>query len=523
MEDSTYHTRPRPLPMALAAVFLAYFASFFVMGKMSNALPRIAAELDGMLFYSWAIAIPFLVSAFSTLIFSKLSDLFGRRIMMLASVSLMLLGAVLSATAFTFSWLIVSLSILSLGMGAIQPLCFSVLGDLFAPVERSRWAGLLNIASGVSALVAPTLGGWVVDNLYWSLIFWIDVPVILLSGIFIFLGLPARNHRQSHHIDLPGSLLLAVASTSMIIGLSWAGSTHPWISFPVLGLLGLSLASWLVFLRIESKAEEPMLDPRLLTNRTFLVASLAALLSTFGFTAMLSYYPLFLQGVQGTSASLSGKIITPFSVIMSFMGIPAGFLLARTRRYKWMLVTGYSILTLVMGGMVALKAEASPFWGVIITTLAGVGLGAIPTINALIVQYAVPRKSIGVAMGGLYFFVAMGKAIGPAILGSVLNAVYARQLAVNLEPELVSQLTPATVNLIRDPRLLLSVSARLTMQQEFNALGNQGLVLMQNVLDSVRLSLESGLRGTFLVGAVSMLIALLLILTIPVINLEDQQ
>ena len=106
MEDTTQHTGPRSITMALAAVFLAYFSSFFVIGKMSNALPRIAAELDGMLYYSWAIAIPFLVSAFSTLIFSKLSDLFGRRIMLLTSVSFMLLGAVLSATAITFIWLI---------------------------------------------------------------------------------------------------------------------------------------------------------------------------------------------------------------------------------------------------------------------------------------------------------------------------------------------------------------------------------------------------------------------------------
>ncbi len=523
MEDTTQHTGPRSIPMALAAVFLAYFSSFFVMGKMSNALPRIAAELDGMLYYSWAIAIPFLVSAFSTLIFSKLSDLFGRRIMLLTSVSFMLLGAVLSATAITFIWLIASLSIFSLGMGAIQPLCFSVLGDLFAPVERSRWAGLLNISSGVSAIVAPTLGGWVVDTLHWSVIFWMDVPVILLTGILILIGLPHQNQHRSHPIDVPGMFLLAVASTSMIIGLSWAGSTYPWVSPQVLGLLGLSLVSWLVFLRMESGAEEPVLDTRLLSNRTFLVASLSALLSTFGFTALLSYYPLFLQGVQGTSAALSGKIITPFSVIMSFMGIPAGFLLARTKRYKWMLVTGYIILFLVMSGMVLLREETPLFWGVIISTMAGIGLGTIPTINALIIQYAVPRKSIGVAMGGLYFFVAMGKAIGPAILGSVFNSVYISRLSFHFDRILPEKLTHTTMALIRDPSVLLSSSATQALQKELNLLGDQGSLFIQNVLAAVRLSLESGLRATFLVGAISMLLALLLILTIPVINLEELQ
>jgi MFS family permease len=501
MEANTAQTNQPPGLRWLAPIFIAYFTSFFVMGTMNNAMPRIAAELNGMKFFSWAIAIPALVTAFVILIFGKLSDLFGRRIMLMASLGFMLVGAVLSATSHTFSWLIVSLSILSLGMGAIQPLCFSVLGDMFAPEKRGKWAGLLNISSGIAALVGPTLGGWLVDNLSWTFIFWLDIPFILLSGVVVFLGLPTLSHREKHKIDFLGSVYLAVASSTLILGLSWAGSTYPWISFQIIGLLSISLIFWVLFMRVESGTTEPMLDPKVLTNRTFLTASTAALLSTIGFTSILVYYPVFLQGVQGASATLSGKIITPFSVFMAFMGIPAGFLIARTKRYKWMYVAGYVILALVMGG---------------------IGLGAIPTVNALVVQYAVPKRLLGVATGGLYFFVSMGKAIAPAVLGSVMNVVYARELASRLPSGLEASLSQATLASISNPRVLLSSSAMDELQKAFSSLGDQGPVLLDQVIQAIRTSLETGLREIFIIGAISMFLSLLLILTIPEIKLDNQ-
>jgi MFS family permease len=499
---------------------MAYFTSFFVMGTMNNAMPRIAAELNGMQYYSWAIAIPALFSAIVTLIFGKLSDMYGRRIILVASISFMLLGAILSATSQTFFLLIASLSILTLGMGAIQPLCFSVLGDMFAPTERGMWAGLLNVSSGIAALVGPTLGGWLVDNLSWHYIFWFDIPFILLSGVMVLFRLPALHHRATHRIDFLGSLCLALASASMIVGFSWAGSTYPWLSFQVIGVLGMSLLFWYLFLRVEAGAAEPMLDLKVLTNRSFLTASVAALLSIFGITAMLAYFPLFLQGVQNYSTTSSGKIITPFSVLMSFMGIPAGFLISRTRRYKWMYVAGYTLLVLVMWGMVSLNAGTEYGWLLAISVLAGIGLGTIPTINALVVQYAVPRRLLGAATGGLYFFVTLGKAIAPAILGSTLNGVYAREVTALLPSVVSSSMTPSMLASIGSPRILLSQSAMEELKSSFNTFGNQGPNLFDQGILAIRASLEMGLKGVFMIGAVTMLISFLLILTIPEINLD---
>lgn len=278
----------------------------------------------------------------------------------------------------------------------------------------------------------------------------------------------------------------------------------------------------MLFLRAEAKAPEPMLDLQVITNRTFLIASLSALMSFFGLTAITVYYPLFLQGIQNVNATMSGKILTPFNVLMSFMGIPAGLLMARTRRYKWMFIAGYAILTIVMFGTVAFTAGTAIGWGIFATTMAGIGLGAIPTINAMVVQYAVPKRLLGVATGGLYFFVIMGRSIAPAILGSAMNMAYASDLTVSLPAHLITNIDTATLTYISNPRVLLSPPAMAELQDVFRKSGDQAPVLFEQTVRAIRSSLESGLHMVFLIGAVTMLVSFLLILAIPEISLAGE-
>jgi hypothetical protein len=187
-----------------------------------------------------------------------------------------------------------------------------------------------------------------------------------------------------------------------------------------------------------------------------------------------------------------------------------------------MYVGGYAILLIVMCGTVALTAETSIGWAFAVSVVAGMGLGTIPTINALVVQYAVPQRLLGVATGGLYFFVMMGRAIAPAILGSALNASYARALAGSL-PESLHQLTDtAVLASLGNPRVLLSVPAMAELQKAFDGIGPQGPTLFTQTIQAVRSSMEMGLRTVFIIGAITMLVAFLLILTIPEINLDEK-
>ncbi len=453
----------KAVAIGLWAVFITYFAANFFMNALNIARPRMAADLNGMALFSWSMSLPGLASAVATLVFGKLSDMYGRRPILLVSLLLFAVGAVITAISPTFVIAIVGLTIISFGQGALMPLCFSVLGDLYEPAARARWSGMLAIPAGIAALLAPTLGGLVTDKLNWSGLFWITVPLLFISGLLVAMGVPALQNRTSHKIDFLGTAVLVIAAATMILAFSWGGANYPWASPQIIGLLAFSIVAWVFFLRIESKAAEPMLDPQVLGNRTFLTAALAGFMSFFGLLGIMAYYPLFMQNVQGVNATVSGQALTPFSVLMAFMGVPAGLLLAKTKKYKWMYVAGYALLTAMMFVMYTFN-KGTPLWmSIAVTALAGLGLGTIPTINTLVAQFAVPRRLLGVAIGAIFFFVMMGMAIAPAILGGVMNGVQA----------------------------------------------STG-------------SLETALKTVFLIGAITMAVSFIMILTIPEIDMDAE-
>lgn len=512
----------RQATLGLIAVFTAYFASTYFFRGSGVTLPKIAADLDGMHLYSWAISLPALASAFVTLTFGKLSDMYGRRIMLIISLALYMGGAVMAALSRDFVFFITARIIISLGQGALPPLCFSVIGDLYPPAERSKWSGYLQIPAGVAAMIVPTFVGMLTDSLSWRYFLWIAVLLALIGGAFVLLGLPALSKRTEHKIDFSGSCLLAVASSTMILAFSWAGSVYPWTSLRIIGLLGLSAISWFVFLWVEGKADEPMLDLQVLTNGTFLIAAVAALVSYFSCLCVLMYLPLFLQGVQNASATLSGKIITPFSMLMSFTGVPAGIILSRTKRYKPMYITGYGILTLAAFGMVTFSAGTPPWLVVVIIAVAGLGLGAIPTMNTLVAQFALPKRLLGSGVGAMFFFVFMGNAIAPAILGSALNLEYSETLHKSLPAELSGIADEKMLKALSDPRILLSSAAMQDLQISYRRFGNRGPALFEKTVQAIRGSLEASLRRIFLIGAVTALLSFLLIIIIPEVSIETE-
>jgi MFS family permease len=506
--------------LALATVFLINFCLAYFIQTLGIARPRMAADLDGMALYSWSISIPGLAAAFVTLFFSKLSDMYGRRIMLLVSMILYLAGTILSAVSPSFVILIAANTLARLGNGAIAPLSFSVLGDMFPPAERSKWVGLLNIPTGFFALFGPTLGGWFVDNLSWRYLYWMGVPLLVLCLVAVPIGVPSVASKSARKIDVRGSILVAIASSTTILGLSFAGTTHPWGSPQVIGLLGSSLIFWVLFFRAEFGAEEPIMDPQVLGNRTFLTVAISGLMSFFGLMGMMMYFPLFLQGVQGISAMTSGQILTPFNVLMAFIGVPTGFILARTKRYKWMYVTGYGLLTGVMFAVLFISASTPAVWSVVAATLAGLGLGTIPTVNTLVVQYAVPKRLLGAAMGAIFFSITMGMAISPAILGSAMNVAYANKLAETLPSELIKSADETTMKTLGNSRVLLSPPAMKSLEETFRKSGSGGPELFKQTVQAIRTSMEAGLRSVFLIGAITMLISFLLIATVPEVSMD---
>lgn len=508
--------------LGLSAVFLTYFLTYLLILGLGIASPMIAADLNGMDLFAWAISLPALAMAFATMFFGKLSDMYGRRNMLLTSLSFFLVGSILAAVSQSFVFNIVARIINGLGLGALSALCFSVIGDLYAdPAKRSKWTGFLNISAGVAAAFGPVLVGIITDNLSWRYFFWITVPMAFVCMILVAIGVPGLKERTEHKIDFTGAILLAVASSSMILGVSFT-DRRPWISFHVLGLLIISLVFWYLFISVERKAEEPILDPQVFTNRTFLIAAVAAFLSFFGFIGILNYFPLFLQGVQGTSAKISGAVMTPFSMLMAFMGVPAGLLIAKTKRYKWMLVLSYAVLTAAMVSLIFFN-QKTPLWcGVVVMILGGLGVGSIPTTNILIVQFALPKKFRGVSVAAIFFVVALGMASAPAILGPAMNVTYQKKLADLLPPDLDRHIAAATLESIADPGVLMSKSALAELESACNRIEDNNPMLFNRTVQAIRSALQSGLKVLFLIGSIAVLIGFLSTFAIHEVSLVEE-
>jgi len=510
-----YNFPKRQITIGLVAIFAVYGTMAYLMQSLSIARPKMAAGLNGMSLYATAISLPALVGAFVTLIYGKLSDLYGRRKMLLIAVSFSLASTIMCASAPTYVFLIAATVVGAFGSGAMMPLVFAAIGDLFPPEKRGKWIGLLNVPVGICALGGPVMGGWFVDNLSWRYLYLLALPLLIVCIVTIPIGIPSIVKREAKpKIDVLGCILVAIASSTAIIGLSSAGK-RGWGSPTVLVLLGISLLFWILFLKIEGRVKEPIVDPSVLRNRSFLTVSLVTLLSFLGSTALSMYFPMFLQGVQGVSTLHSSYIIIPNSLLMSFLGVPVGFLLSRSKQFKWMYVVGLGLMTADLFAMQFLSAETPIAWSLAVSCIAGIGMGAIPTINTLVVQNAVPKRLMGVAMGTFFFAFSMGIAIAPALLGSAMASGYEKKLAATLPRGLETASDNRTISSLIDQKVALNASARDALKKAFDSKGAEGESLYNQTVQAIRDSMQSGIKSAFLVGAIGMLVAFLLICTIP--------
>jgi MFS family permease len=448
----------RKVALGVTAIFATQFVSFLFINARNITQPVMIAEFTGMELFSWLIALPALAGSASTLLFGKLGDMYGRRAILLSSMVLFGVGLALSTQVTSMPLLVASTTFMSIGHFPIIPLCFTALGDLFSARELAKWTGLLNLPTAIAALMGPVLGGIVAESVFgWRGLYWVTIPLLIVAGILVAVALPKNTQVEKPKVDIWGTLVMVLATTTLILGFSQLGQPGN-LGIGAL-LLVISLASWVVFIQIEKWVVAPILDPQVLFNRAFITAAGASFLSFFGLLGIMAYSPIFVQDVMGISPTISGTMLTPFTVIMALMGVPTGFLLARTGKFKWMYNLGYAIVIICMFAMWRFSAGTQIWVFVLITAVAGLGLGAVLTVNTLVAQFAFPKRLLGVAVGAMFFFQMVGLSVAPAILG----------IAQNTAPDL-----------------------------------------------------ESSLKLVFLVGAVAMVVALLIIITIPEVSIDSE-
>jgi EmrB/QacA subfamily drug resistance transporter len=420
---------------------------------VATAGPTIQRELriENSL-YTWITTAYLVTSTMMVPIYGKLSDLFGRKVILLTGIGIFLLGSVLCGVANSGWFLIAARAVQGLGSAALFTSAFAIISDIFPPAVRGKYTGLFGAVFGLSSVVGPLVGGFITDNIGWHWVFFVNMPIGAIAIAFIVIYMPMlKFNRGQPTIDFLGAFWLIIAVVPLLLALSLgktvvrAGETgFLWGSPEILGMFALAIVGIGAFLFTESRAHDPILDLKLFANRTFAVGNAAAFVMGAGFLAAIVFLPLFLTTVVGLKATYSGLTLTPLTLGLVASNIIVGQLVSRIGRYKPLMLGGAIILMVaftIMGFTLTVNSSAAEVTFKMI--LVGIGLGPSIPLFTLAVQNAVPMFKIGSATSAVTFFRSMGSTIGVAILGSVFANTLSSDLASRME--VIQKAAPAAM------------------------------------------------------------------------------
>ena len=436
---------PRVRAQIVAAVMLGLFLAALDQTVVGTALPRIVTDLHGNDIYTWAFTAYLLTATISGPIYGKLSDLFGRRPVLLFAVAVFLVGSLLSGVSREMWQLVGSRALQGLGAGALFPVALAVIGDLFDAAERGKYQGLVGAVFGLSSLIGPAIGGVITDTIGWHWIFFVNIPIGLVVFAVIWRTLPTvRPAAAKPRIDYLGATVLVAALVPILIGLSNKQS-GAWADATVGGLIAAGLAITAAFVWIELRSADPIVPIRLFTNRSFTISVIAMFMASMAFFTPVVFLPRWFQVVEGATATQSGYQILALLGGLIVSAILSGQLVARTGRYKLLALGSPVVLAVGLFLLSNLRADTPLplLWSWMFIT--GIGVGPIFSIFTLVVQGAVPPRQIGTATSSLTLFQQIGGTVGLAIAGTVFGARLAeelpRQLAESsLPPQIATRL-----------------------------------------------------------------------------------
>jgi EmrB/QacA subfamily drug resistance transporter len=439
LDDAPVHIDHRARMEILAAVLLTMFLSALDQTVVGTALPKIVTDLAGNELYVWVVTIYLLTATVSGPIYGKLSDLFGRRPMMMIGVSLFLLGSLLCALSQEMWHLILFRGIQGLGAGAIFPIALSIIGDLFSPRERGKYQGLFGAVFALSSIIGPALGGFLTDTVGWHWVFLVNLPLGIVALLVLWRLLPQVRHPEAvRSIDYLGAAVFTAAIVPLLLGLT-NKQFGEWGDPQVGGLIALGLLLSAVFVWVESRATEPILPLSLFRNRTVTGSIIGTFLITFGFFGAIIFIPRWFQFVLGSSATISGYQMLPLMAGVMGSSIGSGLIVARTGRYKWMTVGAMAVSVVGLFLMTGIRADTPVGLVWLWMFIAGLGIGPSFAVFTIIVQSAVAPRMLGAATSSLTFFRQVGGSVGLAIAGTIFGSTFTSEIPTQLGVQGVPQ------------------------------------------------------------------------------------
>jgi len=513
-DDAAFNLSPRAKLEILGAMLLAMFLFALDQTVVGTALPKIITDLNGNALYTWSVTIYLLTSTISGPIYGKLSDLYGRRPIVIFAVSLFLLGSALAGLSESMEQFILFRGLQGLGGGAIFPIALAVVADLYTPAERGKYLGSFGAVFGLSSLVGPGLGGFITDTVGWHWIFFINIPIGLISLFILWRLLPAiRRPEAGQNIDYVGAAAFTAAVAPFLVGLSNKQSGQ-WTDPAVGGLMLVGVVFGLVFLWVESRAADPIVPLNLFRLPTFTISVAAMFFAGFGFLTGIIFLPRWFQAVAGASATESGYNILPLLAGLIFSAVASGQIVARVGRYKYLMFGSLLLLGLSLFLMTNLRTETDRpiLW--LWMALAGLGIGPSFAVFPLIVQNAVSPDRIGVATSSLTFFQQIGGTVGLTVAGTLF--------ADRIKTEIPVQLVAAGV-----PKQMVDAFSAGGGQIDLTGTGDLGARILAatpdafkpivepvipNIVAGIHEAISIAIANTFWAGIVAAVLAAILVL-----------
>jgi EmrB/QacA subfamily drug resistance transporter len=515
----------------LFAVMLGLFLGALDQTIVGPALPTIVTQLNGNDIYVWAVTIYLLTSTISVPFWGKLSDLYGRKPLFILGIVIFLIGSALSGLSQDMTQLIAFRGLQGIGAGSLFPIALAVIGDLFSPAERGKYQGLFGAVFGIAFIVGPLVGGFLTEQISWHWIFYVNVPIGLVSLFFIFRLLPTvKNPRATRNFDILGGVIFTIATSFLLVGLTQKGQTNPtthalneWTDPTVGGFILTALLGMIAFIWAESRAKEPIVPLHLFRIRTYAASMVATFFAAFAFFGAIIFLPRWFQIVQGYSPTNSGLAALPLMVGLIFSSIASGLIVARTGRYKWLTVGAIILMGISTALMTQLRADTPVPIVWLWMFIAGIGVGPTFAVFTLIVQNAVPFNMLGVATSNLTFFRQIGGTVALAIVGTLFASSFQEQIA----PQMTAAGVPGQV-------VAGFTQAMSSGAFDFNQLTGTGDLgqtiaaaqpalapVVPQIVDGIHRAFSLGVASTFIIGVVAALVAALAASTMQELKLRQ--
>jgi EmrB/QacA subfamily drug resistance transporter len=410
---------------------------------VSTAIPSIVRDLGGFALFPWVFSAYLLVQAVTIPIYGKLADLYGRKPVLLVGIAMFLVGSALSGLSWNMPALVVFRGLQGVGAGAVQPITMTVVGDMFTVQERARVQGYFSSVFGISSVIGPAIGGLIVQYASWHWVFYINVPLGLAAAYMVWAHFHEDVRRLEHRIDYAGAATLAAATGLLVLDLLDGGVAFPWTSAPSFALLAAASALAVAFVRIEGRAEEPILPLWVLRQPMLVGANLASMAIGALSIGPSSFLPTFVQGTMGATPVVAGAVLAAMSVAWPLASSQAGRLYLRLG-FRDTALVGSAIAFAAAVLFSLLPPSARPWQAGVASFVMGVGLGFCAVTLVVGVQSAVDWSRRGTVTGAQMFTRMLGSTLGAAVYGAILNAALSTWLA--RAPRPLAAYLPHTLN-----------------------------------------------------------------------------